>query len=312
MNNTKEYKCICGKIFYNSQSYIAHQRHCTMRLTKEQHEQDVLKLKSMLPLAIAKCQEIKERNDLQKQKNWELTGPHFCKNCGAPLPNDYKQVLGTKQFCSRACANTRHHTEETKNKIREGVAKSEKINKFLQNLRDEYYKNPRKCVICHKTLSYEERNKHVCSSAECKEKYKIWNINLSEETARNTYCTRAGFYHGIFMASTWELAYYLWACLHKIPITRCTYDQRFNYQFQGKSRTYRPDFLINKDTFIEIKGRGKWYDEDEVKAKIQAVKSCNKKINIYYREDLKTIFKEVCDYYKVKNTIELAEKFYDK
>lgn len=47
-----------------------------------------------------------------------------CENCGS----EHDGSFGSGRFCSRACANTRHHSDETKMKISESLKVSDKIN----------------------------------------------------------------------------------------------------------------------------------------------------------------------------------------
>lgn len=46
---------------------------------------------------------------------------YLCERCGKVVED--KDKFGSGRFCSRACANTRQHSAETKEKIRQGVNK---------------------------------------------------------------------------------------------------------------------------------------------------------------------------------------------
>ena len=54
----------------------------------------------------------------------------ICKNCRKKfivIEEETKfPIKGDKYFCCKSCANTRHHSKETKEKISQGVKKSEK------------------------------------------------------------------------------------------------------------------------------------------------------------------------------------------
>ena len=75
--------------------------------------------------------------------------------------------FGSGKYCSRSCANTRHHSAETKTKIGQGVAGSElykQSNEIKQAKRlTDYYLAPNFCVICGEILPYELRNQTCCS-----------------------------------------------------------------------------------------------------------------------------------------------------
>lgn len=60
---------------------------------------------------------------------------YICENCGKLVTEKY----GSGRFCSRACANTRKHSDETKQKIRKALVKPIEIH-F--------------CSICGKVLGY--------------------------------------------------------------------------------------------------------------------------------------------------------------
>lgn len=61
-----------------------------------------------------------------------------CHNCGKEfevLEEESKFPKKEKYFCSRSCANTRHHSKETKEKIGKGVKQSEK---FAESVKKRY------------------------------------------------------------------------------------------------------------------------------------------------------------------------------
>ena len=70
----------------------------------------------------------------------------ICENCG----KEHDGSFGSGRFCCRSCANTRKHSEETKQKISTGVHKSNKVNHKIE----EYLKNPSYCKVCNKLLGY--------------------------------------------------------------------------------------------------------------------------------------------------------------
>ncbi len=72
-----------------------------------------------------------------------------CKNCGKEFEVFEEElkfpIKGDKYFCSRSCANVRHHSKETKEKISKGVITSIKYLNNVQNRRKNnlelFYKN---------------------------------------------------------------------------------------------------------------------------------------------------------------------------
>ena len=61
----------------------------------------------------------------QHEKQVEYIKDKVCQNCGEPL----KQYYGTGRFCSRSCANSKSHSEQTIKKIRQGVINNIKSKK---------------------------------------------------------------------------------------------------------------------------------------------------------------------------------------
>jgi hypothetical protein len=62
---------------------------------------------------------------------------------------------------------------------------------------------------------------------------------------------KQGWYKGVWCASSWELAFLVYHLDNNIPIVRC--DEIRTYQWEGNSRRYFPDFVVNGEV-VEIKG----------------------------------------------------------
>lgn len=68
-----------------------------------------------------------------------------------------------------------------------------------------------------------------------------------------TYCRGCmGYYNGIHCDSSWELAFLIYCLEHNISIKRCNI--RFKYDYNNEQHIYTPDFIINENILIEIKG----------------------------------------------------------
>jgi hypothetical protein len=106
---------------------------------------------------------------------------------------------------------------------------------------------------------------------------------------------KQGWYKGFHCDSSWELAYVIYCLEHNISIKRST--ERRTYIFQGKTRGYYPDFIVNND-LVEIKG----YNSDEWEAKHAA----NPDVKTLYKEEMKPILKYAMDKYG-KDFIKLYE-----
>lgn len=72
-----------------------------------------------------------------------------------------------------------------------------------------------------------------------------------------------GIYKNIWCDSSWELAFVLYCLDNKIHFKRNT--KKFSYIHENKTKFYIPDFILDDNTFIEVKG----YITDEFIAKKQ-------------------------------------------
>lgn len=108
------YRCICGKEFEKPNSFNAHKSHCREHfINKYGSDKEFVSLNSErgIKSAIAKSKNTKQRKQVELD-NW-INEKHICEKCGKVMTEKY----GSGRFCSRACANSKQHSEETKQKI---------------------------------------------------------------------------------------------------------------------------------------------------------------------------------------------------
>lgn len=105
---------------------------------------------------------------------------------------------------------------------------------------------------------------------------------------------KKGWYKGFFCDSSWELAFVVYHLDHNIPISRNT--EKIKYEWNGKIKTYIPDFIINHSQLIEIKG----YKSPQWEAKQLAAPH----VKTLYQKDLSDIFEYVIAKYG-KNFVSL-------
>jgi hypothetical protein len=72
-----------------------------------------------------------------------------------------------------------------------------------------------------------------------------------------------GRYKGYWCDSSYELAWVVYNLDHGIAFTRNT--TKFQYQFDGKTCNWIPDFILEDGTYVEIKG----FETDQSRAKIR-------------------------------------------
>ena len=98
---------------------------------------------------------------------------------------------------------------------------------------------------------------------------------ISDAAKKNTYGNyggykrgagrgRHGWYKGIWFDSSWELAWIIFNIDHGIQFERNS--DRFEYQWDGKTHKYLPDFKMADGKYVEVKS---WLN-DKVVAKLKA------------------------------------------
>lgn len=94
-----------------------------------------------------------------------------------------------------------------------------------------------------------------------------------------------GVYNGLDYDSALELSYILWCESNSINIKRYDLNAIEYLDENGKNRLYIPDFIINNNTIIEIKGFGLFYKKNYLRniKKIEALKNWTLLNNYDYR-----------------------------
>ena len=149
VDDNKIFVCVCGKEFTNSQSFNGHKSHCKVHqlqkygnLDKLQFVKDKQAKSKSKTWKIKNAQLTRECNNLEysKLQQW-ISEQHTCEKCGKIMTEKF----GSGRFCSRACANSRMHSEETKKKISKSLSISDNANSINTI--------SKVCLICGKALS---------------------------------------------------------------------------------------------------------------------------------------------------------------
>ena len=299
MEENKKHICkYCKKEFKSGQSLGAHIVHC-----KENPNNHIKEF-------------AKRRTEHARLKNPLLHYKLICCICGNNYEIDeYKNNFDNgkyKHTCSDKCAkiltykntnleeknkkiseNSKHVPSYCKNKHLENgvwVENSEEYNKELYDSKKVI------CKYCGKEFIITEKNKKgylkdikFCSN-DCKSQY---FSELSKSNDFGGYEPNSikkhhhGNYHGIHCDSSWELAYLVYCLEHNIPIKRCDIIRK--YTINKKEKTYFPDFIINDNQIIEIKG---FFDKNA-----KAKKEQNPDILVLFEEDLREILQYVSTKY---------------
>ena len=223
-----------------------------------------------------------------KLESWAST-KHYCKCCGKLMVEKF----GSGRFCSRACANARQHSEETKTKIASSLTyyTTDNLDSVHNKNVARYLENPNTCVICGSTLDYNKRHQKTCSD-DCYKKLQSDNAINNKFGGLTDACgktSKKGRYKNIRCDSTYELIYLAYCDLNNIKVKRN--NKYFYYtNTDGKLRKYYPDFyLTDNDTYIELKG----YKDSNVDLKLAAMAQQSKKVTILYKADLKVLLENI-------------------
>ena len=321
------YSCkYCHKEFEKSYQVAAHTSMCKLN---PNYKLNRIKVESKESNEKRKNTRIKNDPYHCERKEFELK----CEKCGKP----YTLILTQCQYdkgkyrknCSRSCANGRPHTEDEKRHISEGVKKSEIFQKnniigiqkrckrhdinlsciyFLSkdeiNRRLNLFK---KCPVCNNNINEYKikgnsiiKNGAIYCSDECRKKaISIQNKGKCGGYRENSVRSyKSGTYHGIHCDSSWELAFVIWNEEHGHIIERC-HEVR-TYEYNGETKEFHPDFLVDKKELVEIKG----INDDIAKAKLLY----NQDVKFLYRNDMKEYLDYVKEKYDGDNFIKLYEK----
>lgn len=253
------YTCECGKIFTKAASFNGHKSNCKIHHIAKYGDLSVYENKQAAfqsGAAVARSHMLSLRSEqkIAKQKAQEddwTSKPRYCERCNSLM----LEKFGSGRFCSRSCANSGHDQKSSLTRS-ESAHKAGKLigeQKHKETLTN-YYKNPSRCDICNTPLPWERRNRKTCS----KECYSAKRANIRFDTMSkisinhgNLHNHRFGFYKGIECDSSWELAFLLYHLDIGSQIKRNS--DKFLYEFDGKVRSYYPDFIID-NVYYEIKG----------------------------------------------------------
>lgn len=168
------------------------------------------------------------------------------------------------------------------------AAKSEKVRKKLSKVMKANFSNP-------KTYRRINRKREETNIKKYGVKY-IGSLNFVKDKIRKTKMTKYGvsgavtfryLYKNVKFDSSWELAFYCYNLSLNKPIKRCT--KSFEYEFEGISHLYFPDFEIENKIF-EVKGNHFFNEEglmicpfDRTKDGLfQAKQQCGIKNNVVF------------------------------
>ena len=279
----KEYTCrFCKNIFkFNIQQHFA--QHCASCKDNPNIINNTRSIKL--------TKQARLKNPITKYK-------FNCKKCNKEYELDLKLSDYNKNnyrvHCSRKCANGKIWTDADKLKKSIAAKNSDKVKKANLLLRKRVGRRPiiikTDCLFCGHPI-YHHPNKIRKYHRDCW--YKCCG-GLQEGSSRG----KSGYYKGYKCDSSYELAWIIYNIDHNIKFKRNV--EGFEYIFENKKHKYYPDFILEDNSYVEIKN----YNSLQLEAKI---KYFPHKITILYGNDLADIFQYVIENYG-KDYIKLYEQ----
>lgn len=153
------YVCKCGKEFTNRNQFNGHKAQCKeylISIGKYERRQEIQqKFTTIGAIKGAQARSYQlEQHRKTELENW-ISEQHICEKCGKIMTEKY----GSGRFCSRACANSRNHSDESKEKTSQSL-----IKRYGKSpLKREFSKT---CPHCNFNISYEQRNRKTCPSCQ--------------------------------------------------------------------------------------------------------------------------------------------------
>ena len=240
-NDAKSFTCVCGKIYCSPQSFNGHKAHCRTHLLAKcgeayYAEYCIKQLEKTRKAVEGRKAASRLRTD-QSEFEWKSVD-HYCERCGKLMSKKY----GSGRFCSKFCANSKQHSNETKGKISasakiKGAVKHKKAG--IENIQ-KYYDNPNYCCICNNKLSFKQRFRKTCNK-ECLRK--LHSLNVKERI-------EAGLHNGWNSRNIRSYAEKFWE--NVLLNNQINFESEFKITTAGTK--YFLDFKIEPFLDLEIDG----------------------------------------------------------
>lgn len=178
LNLIKDYQCVCGKTFINSQSFNGHKCHCKVHRLAKGGEADYENYLAQQSKASAAAQQARKTSAKEKHEaalvKWLAEKP-TCERCGKVMTEKF----GSGRFCSSACSQARTHSEETKQKIKAS------LDKTLIHQQKTPSRPKKFCIVCNAEIkSYNKTGlcKYCLDNTE-------YGFKIKQELGKKGYAT---------------------------------------------------------------------------------------------------------------------------
>ena len=178
--------------------------------------------------------------------------PKQCVHCLKPLLYTQRR----NEYCSGRCAAL--HTQQIIGHRKVSVEERQRLSIWgkLYAYRNAKQRTIKTCPACANQFSViPSRLIQICCNRKC---YNLWMKKTGYMRGKTGgYRKEAGkgkmgWYKGYFCNSSWELAWVIYNLDHGVVFTRNL--QSFPYTFDGRQYKYYPDFKLEGDQYVEIKG----------------------------------------------------------
>ena len=179
----------------------------------------------------------------------------ICKTCGK-ITKFRNLNEGYSNFCCLKCVENNSDIKEKILKTNEiknggiGFASNILKNKAIKTA----IKNGNKINNAENIIKMRETMKNIYGE-DCPSKIETFKNKIKNTKEEKNLGINYKFkYKNIYFDSSWELAYYIWLVDNNINFEYHKKHFYFNYEFEGKTHRYYPDFIIN-DKIIDIKNK---------------------------------------------------------
>lgn len=155
--------CVCGVGFENAQKFNSHKSHCQAHyIHKYGSLEEYEAHKAAKHKAAGEALHVKAATAKQTALEAWVAEQHKCERCGEVMTTKF----GSGRFCSRACANARELSDETKAKISQSLVKPEELKKKRVRPKAEpkskvkVIKPEDLCVVCGKELKHGHKSQY--------------------------------------------------------------------------------------------------------------------------------------------------------
>lgn len=243
--NNKIYICDCGKEFSNGTSLGNHKRMCPI------YHMNKYGTLEHLNNFIHKREQSKIEYKQSKLQQW-ISEQHTCKNCGKVMT----EFFGSGIYCSRSCANSREHTEESRKKTSNSLHKTIKLKRIALGLSET--QEQRFCAICDCPIDINNKSGYCLNCLR-------YSPELFEYRSKHSKYAQSFVTSNVHWKPRNETPYSEIFWKHVLDNNNIKYEHDYTIHIDNK-HWYYADFYIEKNgKFIDLEIDGKRHKYEDRK-----------------------------------------------